>query len=110
MRWCGRLQRSSEIAHVRRRGRRANAPTLTAYAAETSTGGSRLAVTVSKALGGAVVRNRVRRRIRSAFEALRAPHPPLRILVIMKPGAADRSYGQLAADVADVLERLAGHP
>jgi ribonuclease P protein component len=106
MRWYGRLRRAGEIAFVRRRGRQAAFATLSAYAAPEGSGPSRLGVTVSKAVGGAVVRNLVRRRIRGALEALPAPERPVRLLVIAKPAAAVANYARLAADVAAALGRV----
>jgi len=110
MRWFAALRRSGEIAAVRRRGRRAAATTLAGYALPAASGGVRLAVSVSKSVGGAVVRNRIRRRIRGALEALPPPATALRLLVVANPAAAREPYARLAADVAGVLERLGGGP
>jgi ribonuclease P protein component len=109
MRWYGRLRRSSEIAFVRRRGRAAAYPTLTAFAADAAGGSSRVAVTVSKAVGPAVTRNLIRRRVRGALDAL-GPQPAARLLFVAKPAAAEASYARLAADVAAALARLAARP
>jgi len=110
MRWYGRLRRAGEIAFVRRRGRQAAFATLSAYAAPESAGPSRVGVTVSKAVGGAVVRNLVRRRIRGALEALPMPARPVRLLFVAKPAAATAAYPRLAADVAAALGRVAAAP
>jgi len=110
MRWYGRLRRAGEIAFVRRRGRQAAFATLSAYAAPESSGSSRVGVTVSKAVGGAVTRNLVRRRIRGALEALRVPERPVRLLFVAKPAAATAGYPRLAADVAAALGRVATAP
>jgi ribonuclease P protein component len=67
-------------------------------------------VTVSKAVGGAVVRNLVRRRIRGALDGLPVPARPVRLLFVAKPAAAAAGYGRLAADVAAALGRLAAAP
>jgi ribonuclease P protein component len=110
MRWFGRLRRSGEIAFIRRRGRHASLTTLAAYAAPEARGGSRVGVTVSKAVGGAVVRNLVRRRIRGALEALPMPVNPVRLLFVAKPAAATAPYERLAADVEAALTRTAPAP
>ena len=106
MRWYDRLRRSSEIAHVRRRGRHAGLANLTAYALDERRGRTRVAVSVAKAVGGAVTRNLVRRRIRGALERLPPPGVSLRLLIVAKPAAALSSFERLSADVATALARL----
>lgn len=105
MRWYGRLRRSGEIAFLRRRGRHAALATLSAYAAPEDRGASRVGVTVSKAVGGAVTRNLVRRRIRGALDALPPPKDPVRLLLVAKPAAAVVPFERLAADVTAALAR-----
>ncbi|MGP6158062.1 MAG: ribonuclease P protein component [Vulcanimicrobiaceae bacterium] len=107
MRWYGRLRRKGEIAFVRRRGRRVAFPTLAAYAVPARDRRTRVAVTVGKGVGGAVVRNLVRRRIAGALEALGGVERPAVILFVAAPPAAALPYAALAADVASALARLA---
>jgi putative membrane protein insertion efficiency factor/ribonuclease P protein component len=109
MRWYGRLRRKSEIAFVRRRGRRVALPSLAAYAVAARDRRTRVAVTVGKGVGGAVVRNLVRRRIVGALEALGGDaERPSVILIVAQPPAASLPYARLAADVAAALARLRG--
>ena len=103
MRWYDRLRRSSEIAWVRRKGRRASVPTLALFALPAVDGGVAVGVTVSKAVGGAVTRNLVRRRILGALDALPERPKAARLLFIAKPAAASEGYARLAADVAAAL-------
>ena len=103
MRWYDRLRRRAEIAFVRRRGRVASTPTVTAYLVEPVGARSRFGVTVSTRVGKAVVRNLVRRRIRGALAQLPVPAKPLRVLFVAKPAAAEAAYARLADDVARVL-------
>jgi ribonuclease P protein component len=102
MRWYGRLRRSGEIAFVRRRGRRSGYASFAVFALEGGSG-TRVCVTVSKAVGGAVVRNAVRRRIKAALDALEIPAPGARLVFVAKPEAATLPYERLAADVAAAL-------
>ena len=61
---------------------------------------------MSKAVGGAVVRNRVRRRIHGALSEL---PPALQfagdVVFVARPAAATVTYGRLAANVGEALER-----
>jgi ribonuclease P protein component len=103
VRWYDSLRRRAEIAYVRRRGRVASFGTLTAYVAATDAPRTRFGVTVSSQVGGAVVRNLVRRRIKGALDAFPAPSRPVRILFVAKPAAAAAPYQRLAADVGRAL-------
>ena len=106
MRWYQSLRRQSDFVAVRRRGRRANFPTVAAYALD-GHGPSRIGVTVSKAVGGAVVRNLVRRRIQGALDGIGPGAASLRLVFVAKPEAAREPYERLALDVESALARLA---
>jgi ribonuclease P protein component len=81
--------------------------TMSAFvAAPSSDGAVRIGIVTSKAVGGAVVRNRVRRRIRGALDALPVP-PSNRMLFVAKPGAGAVAFAVLAADVASAVARSA---
>lgn len=109
-RWFTSLRRSGEIAFVRKRGRSAGTPTLVGYALPRSSGPSQICVSVSKSVGGATVRNLVRRRVRGVLEALAAPPESIRVLFVAKPLAATVGYDRLAADVELVVRRLTPVP
>jgi len=64
----------------------------------------RVAYAVGRPVGGAVVRNRVRRRLRAATRAQAATlSPGHAYLVHAGPGAAGRSYAELEAALAGAL-------
>ena len=91
---------------MRRRGQQARFATLAAFGTETKGRRSRIGITVSAQVGGAVVRNRVRRRIRGALDAHTPLHPPTRILFVARPPAATEAYARLAADVNAALAAI----
>ena len=68
--------------------------------------GPRFGVVVSKQVGGAVVRNRVRRRIHavSAGSMLTIPESDV-IVVRALPGASEVSWDTLRAEIGDGLRR-----
>ncbi len=103
MRWFDRLRRSGEITLVRRKGRRASAATLSLFALPAAGRRVSVGVTVSKAVGGAVTRNLVRRRILGVLDGLAERPQALRLLFVAKPAAAGESYARLAADVNAAL-------
>ena len=108
MRWYDSLRRQGEIAFVRRRGRQVGLPTLAAYGVEERGPRSRVAISVSASIGGAVMRNLIRRRIRGALDGRLPIARPLRLLFVARPPAATQPYARLAADVEAALERLRG--
>ena len=102
------MRRSSEIAFVRRRGRKQVFPTIAVFAAEGREGESRVGIVVSKSVGGAVERNLVRRRIRGALEELGASLAGgRRFLIVARPGALAAPYAGLAADVHRAVGKAA---
>ena len=70
--------------------------------------GARFGFTVSKKIGSAVVRNRVRRRLRALAAAL----DPSQVrqgydyVLIARPAAVERAYGDLKADLEQALARI----
>jgi ribonuclease P protein component len=129
-----RLRRSNEFAAAIRGGRRAGrgavvvhldfagnrplaepAPSEPARIAggEPSSAPSRAGFVVSKAVGGAVVRNAVRRRLRHLVRERMATLPAGATLVVRAlPAAAELSYARLAADLdaAIAAARAPGKP
>jgi ribonuclease P protein component len=74
---------------------------------ESSTG-PRFGVIVSKQVGGAVVRNRVRRRIQSVCADALARIPATDTIVIRAlPGAGDLDWASLRAEVTTALDEVA---
>jgi ribonuclease P protein component len=66
--------------------------------------GTRLGVTVSRKIGGAVVRNAVKRRVREIFRRHPARLLPGHdIVVIAKPGAGELSFAEIASELAGAV-------
>lgn len=69
---------------------------------------ARVGFVVSKAVGNAVVRNRVQRRLRHAVRERLTVLPPGSLLVVRaQPAAALASYTELVGDLERCLERVA---
>ncbi len=67
-----------------------------------------MGITVTKKIGGAVIRNRVKRAVREAFRQVRAGMPPLDLVVIARKGCGDLATLEVAAELAPALARLGG--
>ena len=70
----------------------------------------RLGIVASRRMGGAVVRNRVKRRLRELFRQLEPDAVPagggLDLVVIARRDAAEAPFPQLTADFRGALSRL----
>ncbi|MGQ9510450.1 MAG: ribonuclease P protein component [Thermaceae bacterium] len=65
--------------------------------------GVAVGIVVSKKVGKAVVRNKVRRRIRAILKGLHLP--PADLVVIAEPKAAEAGFHQLARDLFQALKK-----
>ena len=64
---------------------------------------------MSKAVGGAVIRNKVKRRLRHLMRDRVALLPPGSLVVVRAlPGAGDADHAQLARDLDAAVQRLLG--
>jgi ribonuclease P protein component len=87
---------------------------LVAFAVVNSQGGWRVGVAVSRRVGGAVQRNRVRRRLREAARlrllppAEGTPAVGYDVVLIGRPAALEMPLAALEAEVAGVRSRLVG--
>ncbi len=111
-----RLTTSAGFATATRRGRRAGSRTLVLHLWTASAGsassrvdaaGPRVGFVVSKAVGNAVARNRVKRRLREITRARLDLIPDAALLVVRAlPASAQASYGALERDLDTALRRL----
>ena len=105
-----RLTTSAGFTAAVRQGRRAGTRTLVLHlgaGAETDPG-PRVGFVVSKAVGNAVTRNLVKRRLRHLARERIASLPGSAVLVVRAlPASALASYSDLAADLDSAWRRLA---
>jgi len=109
----GRLKTRAEFLHVRG-GARFTAPSLVLQARK-RTGGetedahiARFGFTATKGLGGAVVRNRARRRLREAVRATGQDHAVegYDYVLIAREGTVQRRFTELIKDLERALAKV----
>ncbi len=102
-----RVRDRSTFVELRRRGRRVRAGHLTLTWVPRPRGTPpQVAFAVGRAMGSAVVRNRVRRRLRSALGQRAADLPAGAYLLAVSPEAASASAEDLRSNVGTVIAAL----
>jgi ribonuclease P protein component len=105
MRRFAGLRRQADFARLRQRGRRFNTPTVTVYRTDAPAGDatSLVGITVTKSIGKAVLRNKLRRRLAAIVHEALAGLPAVRLLLVVGPPAATAAFATLRADVTSAL-------
>lgn len=104
-----RLRRSADVQRVRKAGRRWQHPfiiLLVIGQSQDSLSTSRFAISAGRRVGNAVVRNRVKRRLREIIrQQLNHIRPGFDLLLIAKTAAVTASYNDLERAINQLLMR-----
>ena len=101
------VKENYEFRRIYRKGKSAVSPQLVIYCQRNRRGHSRLGVSVSTKLGCAVVRNRVRRRIREIYRLNKAKMlPGYDLIVVARVRAVETDYQKLDRTYLRRLEQL----
>jgi ribonuclease P protein component len=102
-----RLRSARQFEAVYSRGARVHSSTLVLYGLLNDLGYPRLGITVSRKIGKAVIRNRVKRRIREIFRTrLQASGPGIDLVVNAKRPIVAAPFLQIRQELQDGLTRL----
>jgi len=108
----GRIHERREFERLSRDGRRARTETLWCrYLDEPQAEPPRIAFAIGRTVGPAVVRNRLRRRLRAlAADHARGGETPLlahgSLLIGARPSAAERSFEELGVELTALLRTV----
>lgn len=101
-----RLTRSKDFARIRRLGRSSGNRLVVVYVLPQPSDETCVGFSVSKRVGKAVIRNRVKRRMREAVRhqvsALRAGQD---LVFIARPASSGATYQQIEQGIASVLDK-----
>jgi ribonuclease P protein component len=99
MRTYQSLRRRSDFARVQRRGTRA-VGRLFVVLSLAGRDASRIGITVGKPIGNAVVRNRLRRRVKAVLDRSPFGTAPFRdVVLIARTGAGEADFAAVAAEI-----------
>lgn len=100
------LSRPQDFAAFQGDGTSRSHPLLTARFRRTDLETTRFGLSTGRTLGGAVVRNRVRRRLREALRVM-APsfQPGWDVLIIARPAIVETDYRSLVETLRRILQR-----
>lgn len=103
-----RVRKRPEYLAAQDRGRRLSGRNYLLYALPRSSGsGARLGVTVSRKVGGSVVRNLVKRWVRESYRRMSTAAPAdMDVVIIARPSAAEAGYVATREEIRTLLDRL----
>ena len=101
------VKENYEFRRIYRKGKSVVAPSMVLYCQRNRQGRTRLGVTVSTKLGKAVVRNRVRRRLREIWRLNKKDmEPGWDIILVARVRAVDTSYQKLNKTYRRLLDEV----
>ena len=103
-----RLLKHADFERVYREGRRHFAAHMTVFfLLRPGARNSRVGFTVSRALGGAVERNRIRRRLREAVRLnLHGLHSPVDVVINPRKSVISAEFALLQAELAEAFHKI----
>lgn len=103
-----RLRSRREFVEVYSKGHRVGSSSFTIFGLSNNLGQCRVGLTVSRKIGGAVTRNRVKRTLREIFRLRKAEMPPdLDLVVNTYRSIREKSFRELEEEFVRVVSRLA---
>jgi len=100
-----RLKRRTEFQYLWRTGRRFHTPHFIFLLSRTAGIYPRLGITVSRKVGNAVTRNRVKRLVRECFRRQWYKLPAVDISVIARPSASELDFQSLCCELDHLFQQ-----
>lgn len=101
-----RLTRSTDFKRVRRLGKSYAHPLIVLVSLPNQTGQLKIGVTASQTVGGAVQRNRVRRRLKACFdEFIPDMYPGWDLVAVARRPIVEAEYSEIRSGVARLLKQ-----
>jgi ribonuclease P protein component len=102
----GRLRKRSEFSRLSLCGKKTVAAHFIVISSDPAFSWARIGITVSKKVGNAVIRNRLKRLIREFFRNNRVMFPVADYNIIARSGASRLDYSAVCQELANALSRI----
>ena len=100
------INRNSLFRRLYAKGKTASSFDIVVYTLPNRTGVNRLGVTVSTKIGSAVIRNRVRRRIKEAYRTLERNIPEgINMVIVARSASVNRTMPQIRDSLKILLQK-----
>jgi len=102
------LKKNYEFRRLYNKGKSAATPYVVVYVKRTSRDTNRLGITVSNKIGKAVVRNKVRRRLKESMRALlqeNTSHVHANMIFVARTPIVQASYSQIKKDMKYLMKK-----
>ncbi len=101
------LKKNAQFRRVYSKGKSVSDKYLVLFYLKNGQNNHRLGVSVSKKVGGAVVRNRVKRRIKEAYRLMDyKPNNGFDLVALARVDAGSASYSELLGSLKNLLKKL----
>ena len=102
-----RILTKAAFEKVFKSGQKSSCPAFAVYRLPSADGGWKIGIVTSRKIGGAVVRNAARRRLREMFRLFQGEFPgtPSELVVVVRDGAVGKSPAELAEMMIKLLSR-----
>lgn len=102
-----RLLKHADFDLVYQNGKRQFSGHMTVFSLRRASGAPRVGFTVGRVLGGAVVRNRIKRRLREAVRRhLQALSAPVDLVINPRKSVLTLDFSELESEVAKAFEKI----
>lgn len=101
-----RLKKRKEFAYIFRKGKKVNMGEISGYIVKSRFPQVRFGITVSNKVGNAVVRNKVKRRLRSILVKYINQIRYKNIVIVVHPEVVNLNYQQLSEKVDKIIKKV----
>ncbi|MCL2235037.1 MAG: ribonuclease P protein component [Defluviitaleaceae bacterium] len=106
MKFTVSLQKNDQFQHLYKKGKSVGNKRLVVFVEKNGLEQNRLGISVSKKMGGAVVRNLIRRRIKEAYRGMEQSLTyGFDIAVLPRPGLATATYQEIQSALCHLMKR-----